>query len=100
MDIFVSGIPFKFKEKDLIATFEPYGVVESAKIILDKISRQNKGFGFVKMNNDDEAKAAIKALNGSELQGRKILAEKAAGLPGGKPHPSNSRKGKGKFDKK
>ncbi len=72
MDIYVGSIPFKLKEKDLIALFEPFGEVASATIVISKTTRQNKGFGFVNMPNDTEAKNAISALNGSELMGRKI----------------------------
>lgn len=49
MEIFVGSIPFKFKEKDLIDLFSPYGEVISATIIINKSTRQNKGFGFVEM---------------------------------------------------
>ncbi len=49
MDIHVGSIPFKWTEKNLIALFEEYGEVESAKIVIDKITRQNKGFAFVNM---------------------------------------------------
>ena len=72
MDIFVGSIPFKLKEKDLIALFEPFGEVKTATIVISKITRQNKGFGFVEMPNEDEANKAIVALNGSELLGRKL----------------------------
>ena len=72
MDIFVGSLPFKLKETELKAAFEVYGEVTSVKIIIDKITRQNKGFGFVEMPNVREAHLAIKALNGSEMDGRKI----------------------------
>ena len=52
MDIYVGGLPFKMTEKELRSMFENYGEVESAKIIIDKITRQNKGFGFVTMPNN------------------------------------------------
>ena len=61
MDIYVGSISFKWEDKKLREVFEAYGEVESAKIIIDKITRQNKGFGFVTMPNDEEAKTAIKA---------------------------------------
>jgi RNA recognition motif-containing protein len=77
MDIFVGSLPFKFKDKDLEELFGQYGKVESAKIIIDKASRQNKGFGFVEMPNFKEAKLAVDKLNGSEQLGRKIVVSEA-----------------------
>ncbi|HVD99322.1 MAG TPA: hypothetical protein VNB90_14030 [Cytophagaceae bacterium] len=77
MDIFAGSLPFKLKEEDLKKLFEPFGEVTSATIIVDKITRQNKGFGFIVMPNDDEAKAAIEALNGSEVMGRQIVVNES-----------------------
>ncbi len=79
MDIHVGSIPFKWTEKNLIALFEEYGEVASAKIVMDKITRQNKGFAFVNMPNDDEAMVAIQKLNGAEYDERTITV--AASLP-------------------
>ena len=73
MDIFVGSLPFKIKSDVLKALFEEHGEVESVKIIMDKITRQNKGFAFVVMPNHHEAAAAIKALNGKEIMGRTII---------------------------
>ena len=73
MDIYVGSIPFKWKDKNLYELFEPFGEVISANIIIDKITRQNKGFGFVAMAIDKEAEKAIAALNGSEYEGRSIV---------------------------
>lgn len=77
MDIFVGSLPFKLKESGLKALFEPFGEVESVKIIIDKITRQNKGFGFVTMPNEHEALNAIKALDGSTLMERAIIVSKS-----------------------
>jgi RNA recognition motif-containing protein len=77
MDIFVGSLPFKIKEKELQNLFEQYGTVSSVKIIIDKISRQNKGFGFVEMLDEEEALAAIKSLNGKEVMGRSIVVNKS-----------------------
>ena len=73
MDIFAGSLPFKIKSDQLRALFEEFGEVESVKIIMDKITRQNKGFGFVVMPNHHEAKLAIDALNGKEIMGRTII---------------------------
>ncbi|GAB3516834.1 RNA recognition motif domain-containing protein [Emticicia fontis] len=72
MDIFVGSIPFKLKEKDLRAIFEKYGEVTSVKIVKDKATRQNKGFGFVDMPDEDAVRNAIYELNGTELMGRTL----------------------------
>ncbi len=73
MDIFIGSIPFKWKEKELEELFTQYGEVSSAKIIIDRITRQNKGFGFVTMEDEKSAKNAINALNNIEFEGRKIV---------------------------
>ena len=64
-------------EAELREAFEEYGEVESAKIIFDKYSGKSKGFGFVEMPNDAEAKKAIEELNGSEVQGRNIIVNES-----------------------
>jgi RNA recognition motif-containing protein len=90
MDIFVGSLPFKLKEDELKALFEAFGEVESAKIIIDKQTRQNKGFGFVIMPDDAQARQAISQLNGSEVMGRKIIANTAqpkSEQPKGQPKP-------------
>ncbi len=90
MDIFVGSLPFKLKEDELKSLFEAYGEVESVKIIIDKQTRQNKGFGFVIMPNDEQARQAIANINGSEVMGRTIVANTAqpkSEQPKGTPKP-------------
>ncbi|MBC7389453.1 MAG: RNA-binding protein [Opitutaceae bacterium] len=77
MDIFVGSLPFKLKDSELKELFEKHGEVTSAKIIIDKETRQNKGFGFVEMPKDEEALNAIKALDGMEVMGRMIKVNKS-----------------------
>lgn len=77
MDIFVGSLPFKLKENQLKMLFEQYGEVTSAKIVIDRISRQNKGFGFVEMPDDAQAMKAIEELNGFEVEGRAIEVSKS-----------------------
>lgn len=72
MNIFVSSLSFKVRKEDLAQLFAPYGEVSSARIIHDKQTRRSKGYGFVEMENEEEANAAIAALNGSEHMGRII----------------------------
>jgi RNA recognition motif-containing protein len=77
MDIFVGSLPFKMDEAELRALFENLGEVGSVKIIIDKATRQNKGFGFVEMPNESEALKAIEELDGFEVMGRKIAVNKS-----------------------
>ena len=70
MNIFVGSLPFKLKEVELKALFEEFGQVRSVKIVIDKITRQNKGFGFIEMESEQEAYTAIRALDGKEVMGR------------------------------
>jgi len=66
MNIFVSSLNFKAKKEDLFDLFAPFGEVTSARIIINRNTHRSKGYGFVEMPNDEEAQAAIQALNGSE----------------------------------
>ncbi len=77
MNIYVGSLNFKMTEADLKERFEEYGEVTSAKIIIDKYSGKSKGFGFVEMPNEAEAKKAIEELNGAEIQGRKIIVNES-----------------------
>ncbi|MDD2539386.1 MAG: RNA-binding protein [Bacteroidales bacterium] len=72
MNIFVSSLSFKAKKEDLVELFAPFGEVLSARIILNKETRRSRGYGFVEMANEQEALAAIEALNGTEHMGRTI----------------------------
>ncbi len=77
MNIYVGNLNYKVKEDDLKSVFEDYGQVESVKIITDKMSGRSKGFGFVEMQDDAEARAALEALNESEFEGRKMIVNEA-----------------------
>jgi RNA recognition motif-containing protein len=77
MNIFVSKLNFKTREDDLRQAFEEFGEVTSASIILDKETGRSRGFGFVEMPNDEEARAAIEALNDAEFDGRTIVVKEA-----------------------
>jgi len=77
MNIFVAKLNFDTQESDLLSAFEEFGAVDSAKIIMDKFTGRSKGFGFVEMPNDDEAQAAIDALNDTDFDGRTIVVKKA-----------------------
>lgn len=77
MNIYAGSLHFKMSEAELREIFEEYGEVASAKIIFDKYSGRSKGFGFVEMPNEAEAKKAIEELNGAEVQGRKIIVNES-----------------------
>lgn len=64
-------------EAQLTALFEDFGKVTSTKIIKDRETNRSKGFGFVEMSDDEDAKEAIKELNGSEVDGRNIVVNEA-----------------------
>ncbi|MCU0332033.1 MAG: RNA-binding protein [Ignavibacteriaceae bacterium] len=75
--LFVGSLPWAVNDEGLKQAFTPYGKVVSATVVVDRRSGRSKGFGFVEMENDSEAKAAIEALNGSELNGRNIVVNEA-----------------------
>jgi RNA recognition motif-containing protein len=96
MKLFVGGLSFNLKDQNLKELFEKFGTVDSAIIITDKFTGRPKGFGFVEMSNEDEAKKAIEALNNTEVDGRNIgvnIAEER------KPRPDRPRGG-GDFKKR
>lgn len=73
MNIYVGNLSYKVEESELKELFEEYGEVTSVKIIADKYSGRSKGFGFIEMANEEEAKAAINELNGKEIDGRQAV---------------------------
>lgn len=77
MNIFVAKLSWDTDEELLREEFEKFGAVSSVKVITDKFSGRSKGFGFVEMDDDDEARDAIDALHDSELDGRTIVVKKA-----------------------
>jgi RNA recognition motif-containing protein len=70
MNMYVSNLSFHTKDEELKNLFAEFGAVSSAKVISDRETGQSRGFGFVEMGSDDEAKEAIKGLNGKEIEGR------------------------------
>jgi len=77
MNIYVGNLDFKVSENDLVEIFEEYGAVSSAKIIIDKFSDRSKGFGFVTMENDEQANKAIDELHGAEFKNRDMVVNEA-----------------------
>ncbi len=77
MNIFIKNISFKVTEDDLKGIFSEYGEVKSVRIITDAVTRRSRGFGFVEMPNEEEAKSAIENINGAELLGRVLTVNEA-----------------------
>lgn len=75
--LFVGSLSYNTTDAGLEEAFAAVGTVTSAKVIIDRDSNRSKGFGFVEMANDDEAKTAIEQLNGKELDGRAIIVTEA-----------------------
>src|SRR5262245_5880214 len=69
MRIFVGNLPFSVTDGTLEQLFAEYGTVQSAQVLMDRETGRSRGFGFVEMGSDQEAKAAIAALNGQQLEG-------------------------------
>lgn len=77
MNIYVGNLSFDTRDSDLEHLFASYGNVESTHVIVDRDTNRSKGFGFVEMGNDSEAKQAINELNGTSLQDRVIKVNEA-----------------------
>jgi len=77
MNLFVAKLSSSTTGEDLQELFSAHGEVTSAKVIIDRETGNSKGFGFVEMANDEEAKAAIAALNETELDGKEIVVKEA-----------------------
>jgi cold-inducible RNA-binding protein len=75
--LYVGNLSYEVTDSDLQTLFSPHGAVQSAQVIMDRDTGRSKGFGFVEMNNSDEAQAAIKALNGQESNGRSLTVNEA-----------------------
>jgi RNA recognition motif-containing protein len=88
MNIYVGNLSFDVKEENLQTAFEAFGQVSSASIVKDKYSGQPRGFGFVEMPDQNEARTAIANLNGKELMGRQMNVNEA--------RPRTDRRGAGR----
>jgi RNA recognition motif-containing protein len=77
MDIYVGNLSRNTTEEGLRELFKAHGTINSVKIMVDKFTGEPRGFGFVAMPNDEEANAAIAALNGYELDGRSLRINQA-----------------------
>ena len=81
MDIYVGNLAYATDDESLRAAFAAYGEVTSARVVTDRMTNRSKGFGFVEMPNEDEANAAIAALNGAEPDGRPLRVNESQPKP-------------------
>lgn len=77
MNIFVSNLSFNIQDEDLRKHFSQYGAVASVKVVVDRITNRSRGFGFVTMDDTNEAETAIRELNGVVLDDRSIKVNEA-----------------------
>lgn len=86
MKIFVAGLPYDLDDAELEEIFEKFGKVVSAKVAMDRETGKSKGFGFVDMPNEVEAKDAIESLNDISLGKKPLIVKQAEDKPGGGSH--------------
>lgn len=89
MNIYVGNLPFTYTSADLETLFGTHGAVESAQVITDRDTGRSRGFGFVEMPNDTEARAAISELDGTDAGGRRLTVNEA--------RPRTERRGGGGY---
>ncbi|HOX26934.1 MAG TPA: RNA-binding protein [Candidatus Krumholzibacteria bacterium] len=81
MDIYVGNLPWTCSDDDLRGLFQPFGDVESARVILDRETGRSRGFGFVQMPNAEEAAKAIQGLNEQDFNGRPLRVNESQPKP-------------------
>ena len=89
MDIYVGNLAYQTTDDDLRTLFSAHGEVSSARVVMDRVSGQSKGFGFVEMPDRDAAQKAIDAINGQDFQGRALRVNES------QPKPREDRRGGG-----
>jgi len=77
MNIYVGNLTFSTTNHDLRQLFEPYGVVDEIRVIMDRETGRSKGFGFVEMPDDTAARTAITKLQGQQIEGRTLTVNEA-----------------------
>lgn len=90
--LYVGNLPYTTTDADLQSQFSALGAVLSAKVITDRDSGRSKGFGFVEMENDEEAMKAIEAMNGKDMNGRPLVVNEARPM---QPRDNNRGGGSG-----
>lgn len=94
MNIFIAGYPFEMSEEDLKALFAKFGKVAAVTIIRDQDNGRPRGFAFIKMPVSDQGKNAVKALNGTMIDGRKIGVKISYKKKGDEGKPAPKQRGK------
>ncbi|HID75794.1 MAG TPA: RNA-binding protein [Planctomycetaceae bacterium] len=89
-NIYVGNLSYQASEDDIRQAFEAYGEVSSVKIIIDRQTGRSRGFAFVEMPDDGEAKEAIEGVNLTDIAGRRVTVNEA------RPRPERSRRGGGR----
>jgi len=95
MNMYVGNLAYNVSEDDLRAAFEVYGSVQSVSIIRDKFTGESRGFGFVEMQEKEEAQAAMAEMNGKELKGRHLIVNEARPRTERRGGKGGSRGGRG-----
>jgi cold-inducible RNA-binding protein len=75
--LYVGNLPYSYRDSDMEQAFSQYGTVSSAKVMMERDTGRSKGFGFVEMSNEAEAKAAIEGMNGQQVGGRGLVVNEA-----------------------
>jgi cold-inducible RNA-binding protein len=75
--LYVGNLPYSYRDSDMEQAFAQYGTVSSAKVMMERDTGRSKGFGFVEMSNEAEAKAAIEGMNGQQIGGRGLVVNEA-----------------------
>ena len=75
--LYVGNLPYSFRDSDMEQAFSQYGTVSSAKVMMERDTGRSKGFGFVEMSSEAEAKAAIEGMNGQQIGGRGLVVNEA-----------------------
>lgn len=89
MDIYVGNLPYDATDSDLQQLFEKFGTVAAARVVIDRTTGRSKGFGFVEMNDRDEAQKAIDGANGADMNGRPLRVNES------QPKPRDDRRSSG-----
>lgn len=95
--LYVGGLSYDTSTDTLKSTFAEAGTVETATIIMDKMSGRSKGFGFVEMSSEEEAQKAIEMFNGKELDGRRLTVNEARPMEA-RPRQGGFNRGGGNRD--
>ena len=98
MNLFVAGLPYDLDDAELEEIFEKFGVVKSAKVAMDKETGKSRGFGFVEMPNDSEAKEAIDGLNDISLGKKPLVVKQAEDRQSGGGFRGGNNRGGGGYD--